>query len=185
MRRILFLVFISLLANSCLIQAQDKKINGYSVDSSVIVLPKFTPDEKQRADLIEYKNYDLKVDTTDIYDVVEQMPQFPGGEEALMKYIQEDIHYPTIAFKNGVQGRVICHFVVNRKGEIGQIEVLRSLDPSCDKESVRVIKTLPRFVPAKQKGVNVNVWYTLPVISICHKLVYINNLFNFVLIWDE
>jgi len=160
----MYLVLICLITMSCLIQAQNKIKTDNPIDSSIIAFPKFTPDEKRRADLIEYKKYDLKVDTTDIYDVVEQWPQFPGGEEALMKYIQENIHYPTIAFKNGVQGKVICHFVVNRNGEISQIEVLRSLDSSCDKESVRVIKTLPRFVPAKQKGVSVSVWYTIPVI---------------------
>jgi TonB family protein len=112
--------------------------------------------------------YDVKVttseDTNTIYDVAEQMPQFPGGEEALMKYITGHIHYPIIAFENGVQGRVICRFAVNRNGEISRVEILRSLDPACDKESIRVIKTLPKFIPAKQNGVNVSVWYTLPVI---------------------
>jgi len=164
MKRILFLVVISLIAISCLIQAQDKKTKGYSVDSSVIDLPKFTPDEKRSADLIEYKKYDLKVDTTDIYDVVEQMPQFPGGADALMKYLTENIHYPIIAFENGVQGRVICHFIVTAKGKIDRVEILRSLDPACDKEAYRVVKSLPKFIPGKQKGVNVSVWYTLPVI---------------------
>jgi len=92
------------------------------------------------------------------------MPQFPGGEEAIMKYITENIHYPVKDFENGIQGSVICHFLVNRKGEISHVEILRSLDSSCDIESIRVIKTLPKFIPAKQNGVSVNVWYTLPVI---------------------
>jgi len=120
--------------------------------------------EKVQSDLIEYKSFSLNSDTTKIFDVVEQMPQFPGGEEALMKYITQNIHYPVKDFENGIQGRVICHFLVNRKGEISHVEILRSLDSSCDIESIRVIRTLPKFIPAKQNGVSVNVWYTLPVI---------------------
>jgi len=97
------------------------------------------------------------------YTIVEQMPLFPEGEEALMKYISENIKYPIIAQENGIQGKVICRFIVTSKGEIDRIEILRSLDPSCDKESVRLIKTLPKFIPAKRNGVSVSVWYTLPI----------------------
>ena len=97
------------------------------------------------------------------YTIVQQMPQFPGGEEALMKYISENIKYPIIAQENGIQGKVVCRFIVTSKGEIDRIEILRSLDPSCDKESVRLIKTLPKFIPAKRNGVSVSVWYTLPI----------------------
>jgi protein TonB len=98
-----------------------------------------------------------------VYTVIEQMPQFPGGEAELLNYINKNIKYPVIAQENGVQGKVILRFVVSKSGTVDKVEVIRSLDPACDKEAVRVVKTLPRFIPGKQNGVNVSVWYTLPV----------------------
>ncbi len=98
-----------------------------------------------------------------VYTVIEQMPQFPGGEGELLNYINKNIKYPVIAQENGVQGKVILRFVVSKSGTVDKVEVIRSLDPACDKEAVRVVKTLPRFIPGKQNGVNVSVWYTLPV----------------------
>lgn len=98
-----------------------------------------------------------------IYQVIEQMPQFPGGELELMKYIANNIKYPVMAQQTGVQGRVIVRFVVARTGEVDHVEVIRSLNTDCDKEAVRVVKLLPKFIPGKQKGENVAVWYTLPI----------------------
>ena len=71
--------------------------------------------------------------------------------------------YPKIAQENGIQGRVIVRFMVNKDGSISNIQIVRSLDPTCDKEAIRIIKSLPKFIPAKQNGVNVAVWYTLPI----------------------
>jgi len=98
-----------------------------------------------------------------VYTVIEQMPQFPGGEGELLNYINKNIKYPVIAQENGVQGKVILRFVVSKTGTVDKVEVIRSLDPACDKEAVRVVKTLPKFIPGKQNGINVAVWYTLPV----------------------
>jgi len=98
-----------------------------------------------------------------VYTVIEQMPQFPGGEGELLKYISNNLHYPVIAAENGVQGKVILRFVVSKTGTVDKVEVIRSLDPACDKEAVRVVKTLPKFIPGKQNGANVSVWYTLPI----------------------
>lgn len=97
------------------------------------------------------------------YTVIEQMPQFPGGEAELMSFIGKSIKYPVIAQENGIQGKVILRFVVSKTGVISNIEVLRSLDPACDKEAVRVVKTLPKWIPGKQNGVNVPVYFTLPI----------------------
>ena len=97
------------------------------------------------------------------YTVVEQMPQFPGGETALLNNISKNLVYPKIAQENGIQGRVIVRFMVNKDGSISNIQIVRSLDPTCDKEAIRIIKSLPKFIPAKQNGVNVAVWYTLPI----------------------
>lgn len=98
-----------------------------------------------------------------VFFIVEDMPEFPGGEMALRTYIASAIKYPVIAQENGIQGRVICQFVVNRDGSIVDVEVVRSVDPSLDKEAIRVIKSMPKWSPGKQRGKPVRVKYTLPV----------------------
>lgn len=98
-----------------------------------------------------------------VFQAVEQMPQFPGGEAELMKYISNNIKYPTMAMENNIQGRVVVQFVVTKTGKIGEVKVVRSKDPDLDKEAVRVVKTLPNFIPGKMNGQAVNVWYTLPI----------------------
>lgn len=99
-----------------------------------------------------------------IFMVVETMPEFPGGQQALSKYLNENVKYPVIAQENGIQGRVICQFVVNKDGAIVDVEVVRSGgDPSLDKEAVRVIKSMPKWNPGKQRGKAVRVKYTVPV----------------------
>jgi len=98
-----------------------------------------------------------------VYTVVEQMPQFPGGEGELLSYIAKNLKYPVIAHENGIQGKVIVRFVVTKTGAVDKVEVVRQLDPACDKEAMRVIRSLPKFIPGKQNGVNVDVWYTLPI----------------------
>ena len=99
-----------------------------------------------------------------IYAVVEQVPQFPGGNSELLDYISKHLKYPGIARRNGIQGKVICRFIITRNGRIEKPEVVRSLDRYCDIEALRVIRSLPRFIPGKQNGVNVDVYYTLPII---------------------
>ena len=99
----------------------------------------------------------------EIFKAVEQMPQFSGGEAALMKYIDSHINYPPMAAQNNVQGRVILQFVVDKTGKVGEVKVVRSVDKDLDNEAVRIIKTLPEFTPGRQNGQAVSVWYTLPV----------------------
>lgn len=98
-----------------------------------------------------------------IFTVVEEMPKFPGGDAELLKFIAKSIKYPVIAQENGIQGRVICSFVVNRDGAIVDAEVLRGVDPSLDKEALRVISTMPKWTPGKQRGKPVRVKYTVPI----------------------
>ncbi len=100
---------------------------------------------------------------TKVWDVVEQMPSFKGGDQALMEYLHKSIRYPAIAEENGIQGRVVCTFVVERDGSITDIKVVRSVDPSLDKEAVRVLKVMPKWIPGKQNGSAVRVKFTLPV----------------------
>lgn len=97
------------------------------------------------------------------YTMVEQMPQYPGGPQELLQYIAKNLRYPTISQENGIQGRVILRFVVSADGSVQDIQVLRSLDPYCDKEAVRVVSTLPKWIPGRQNGRNVPVYYTLPI----------------------
>lgn len=104
-----------------------------------------------------------KEEETKVFDVVEQMPSFPGGMGALMQYLSSHIKYPVVAEENGIQGRVICTFVVERNGSITDAKVARSVDPSLDKEAIRVINSMPKWIPGKQNGSAVRVKYTLPV----------------------
>ncbi len=99
----------------------------------------------------------------EIFTAVEQMPQFPGGEAELMKYIANHIKYPTMAAENNIQGRVVVKFVVKKDGSVGEVQVLRGKDPDLDKEAVRVVRTLPKFIPGKMNGQAVSVWFTLPI----------------------
>ena len=103
------------------------------------------------------------VEETKVFDVVEQMPQYKGGDAALMDYLNKSIKYPVIAEENGIQGRVVCTFVVERDGSITDVKVVRSVDPSLDKEAVRVLKAMPKWIPGKQNGSAVRVKFTLPV----------------------
>ena len=99
----------------------------------------------------------------EVFTAVEQMPQFPGGEAELLKYIASHIKYPTMAAENNIQGRVVVKFVVGKDGRVGEVVVVRGKDPDLDKEAVRVVKTLPNFIPGKMNGQAVSVWYTLPI----------------------
>ena len=101
---------------------------------------------------------------TKVFDVVEEMPSFPGGQGALMSYLASNIKYPVVAQENGVQGRVIVSFVVERDGSISDVRVARSVDPSLDREAQRVVNSMPRWKPGKQNGSAVRVKYTVPVV---------------------
>ena len=100
---------------------------------------------------------------TKVFDVVEQMPSFPGGQGALMQWLSSNIKYPVIAAENGVQGRVIIQFVVEKDGSVSGVTVAKSVDPSLDKEAQRVVKSMPKWIPGKQNGSAVRVKYTVPV----------------------
>lgn len=98
-----------------------------------------------------------------VFDVVEEQPSFPGGQGALRAWLNDNIKYPVVAAENGIQGKVIVQFVVGKNGSISNVKVLRSVDPSLDKEAVRVVSNMPNWTPGKQNGASVNVRFTLPV----------------------
>ncbi len=110
--------------------------------------------------IVEEKHEPVK---EEIFTAVEQMPQFPGGEAELLKWISNHIKYPTMAAENNIQGRVVVKFVVQKDGKVGEVVVLRGKDPDLDKEAVRVVKALPAFIPGKMNGQAVSVWYTVPI----------------------
>ena len=98
-----------------------------------------------------------------IHEVVEQQPQFPGGQAALFSWLSQNIHYPPVAEENGIYGRVVVSFVVETDGSISNVQVVRGVDPSLDKEALRVTKAMPKWQPGKQNGQAVRVKYNLPV----------------------
>lgn len=141
------------------------------LDEKVAVGTKDQEGTKDRTD-VAIRN-DIAVNTNEseekkevankVFEVVEQMPSFPGGNEALMKFLSENVKYPVVAQENGVQGRVVVSFVVERDGSITDVKVVRSVDPSLDKEAARVVKSMPRWIPGKQNGATVRVKYNVPV----------------------
>ncbi|MBR6715088.1 MAG: energy transducer TonB [Prevotella sp.] len=141
------------------------------LDEKVAVGTKDQEGTKDRTD-VAIRN-DIAVNTNEseekkevankVFDVVEQMPSFPGGNEALMKFLSENVKYPVVAQENGVQGRVVVSFVVERDGSITDVKVVRSVDPSLDKEATRVVKSMPNWIPGKQNGAAVRVKYNVPV----------------------
>ncbi|MCR4852033.1 MAG: energy transducer TonB [Prevotella sp.] len=102
-----------------------------------------------------------KEEDTKIFDVVEQMPSFPGGN--VMAWLSQNLKYPVIAAENGVQGRVVVQFVVEKDGSVTDVHAVKKVDPSLDKEAERVVKSMPKWIPGKQNGSPVRVKYTLPV----------------------
>jgi protein TonB len=98
-----------------------------------------------------------------VFEVVEQMPLFPGGNGALMDFLRNNVKYPVVAQENGVQGRVVVAFVVEKDGSISDVHVLKSVDPSLDREATRVVKSMPRWQPGKQNGSAVRVKFNVPV----------------------
>lgn len=123
--------------------------------------------DKNAVDIAELKEHKVIVEEKEPekpFQSVEQMPQFPGGDAELMRFINGNIKYPPIAAENGIEGRVVIRFVVGKDGSVSDAQILRSLDPSCDKEAMRVVRSMPKWVPGKQNGRNVPVYYTLPVL---------------------
>ena len=125
-----------------------------SDDTQAAVEVKYTPVEVEEEE----------VDEQQIFQVVEENPEFPGGMKECMKFLSNNIKYPQISQENGVQGRVIIQFVVNADGSIVDPVVVRGVDPYLDKEALRVIKLMPKWKPGKQRGKAVRVRYTQPVL---------------------
>lgn len=125
-------------------------------------------DDKHGIDIAELREHKQIVQEKPAEDkpfhTVEQMPMFPGGEGEMNKFIAENLKYPIVAQEAGIQGRVTIRFVVTKTGAISDVSVMRGIDPSCDKEAMRVVKLMPNWIPGKQNGLNVPVYFTLPIV---------------------
>ena len=131
---------------------QDPVIRGYAHNLPLIIDP-----DKEDEYLAERK------DTINVYDVVEQMPQFPGGQGRMLEFIEENMQYPKKCAEKGIYGRVIVAFVVERSGMLSNIKVVKSVHRALDKEALRIVKLMPRWIPGEQNGVTVRVKYIIPI----------------------
>ncbi len=125
-------------------------------------------DDKHGIDIAELREHKQIVQEKPVEEkpfvTVEQMPTFPGGEAEMMRFITNELKYPVVAQEQGIQGRVTIRFVVTKTGAISDVQVVRGIDPSCDKEAVRVVRAMPNWIPGKQNGLNVPVYFTLPIV---------------------
>lgn len=142
------------------VQKSDKAVGAFTVEGNDEVGGAVL---KAKEDIAAPEPPKHVVEETKIFTVVEQMPMYPGGDGALMGYLRDNIKYPTVAAENGVQGRVVVGFVVERDGSITDVKILRGVDPSLDREAMRVVKSMPRWNPGKQNGSAVRVKYQVPV----------------------
>ena len=137
-------------------QQEQKELIFYYKDDH-----KFTPSFSETLDAIKTKA--KEINERRVFDVVEDMPAFPGGQEALFKFINEKLRYPKEAEEHGIQGRVICNFVVEKDGSITDVKVQKSVHPLLDKEAVRVLSLMPKWKPGYQNKNPMRVKYTVPV----------------------
>ena len=142
------------------VQKSDKAVGAFTVEGNDEVGGAVL---KAKEDIAAPEPPKHVVEETKIFTVVEQMPMYPGGDAALMGYLRDNIKYPTVAAENGVQGRVVVGFVVERDGSITDVNILRGVDPSLDREAMRVVKSMPKWTPGKQNGSAVRVKYQVPV----------------------
>jgi protein TonB len=120
-------------------------------------------DEDTRVEIIEAPAPEENTNEQEVFTIVENMPEFPGGEAAMRKYIGKNIKYPNLARENKVEGTVYIQFVINQNGEISDTKILRGIGAGCDEEALRVIKKMPAWAPGKQRGKPVRVQFTLPM----------------------
>ena len=133
------------------VEVEDIEINA-EVDQQEVI-EEYVPVEVEEEEVQEQE----------IFQIVEEMPSYPGGEQKLMEYVAKNIKYPQIARETGIQGRVFVGFVVEPDGSVSNVKVLRGIGGGCDEEAVRVVKSMPKWKPGKQRGKAVRVSYMLPV----------------------
>lgn len=134
------------------VEVEDIELNA-EVDQTEVI-EEYVPVEVEEEEVSE----------TEVFTIVEEMPAYPGGDAKLYEYLGKNIKYPQIARESGIQGRVFVNFVVEPDGSVSNVKVMRGIGGGCDEEAVRVIKTMPKWKPGKQRGKAVRVTYTIPVV---------------------
>jgi len=134
------------------VEVEDIEINA-EVDQTEVI-EEYVPVEVEEEEVVE----------AEVFTIVEEMPAYPGGDAKLYEYLGKNIKYPQIARESGIQGRVFVNFVVEPDGSVSNVKVMRGIGGGCDEEAVRVIKTMPKWKPGKQRGKAVRVTYTIPVV---------------------
>ncbi|MDI9606511.1 MAG: M56 family metallopeptidase [Bacteroidota bacterium] len=156
------LLFLFVVANS-VYAGQDESVRLSEVTSDIIDAEALLQTNEYATIVAQESNINQEPGEP-IFQVVENAPEFLGGQEGLMKFLSENTRYPVIAIDHGIQGRVIVRFVVTKTGKVSNVEVMRGVDPSLDREAVRVVEAMPAWKPGTQKGEAVNVYYTLPIV---------------------
>ena len=158
-KTLLTIISLIFVASTCMVSCNNHNANNEINTNNI-----------QNSDVIKLKNEDINKDSLDkrvnnepVFTAAEQMPQFPGGDAELMKYISSHLHYPQAAIDKKAQGRVIIQLVIRTDGTIGDVKVVRSVDTDLDNEAVRICKSLPKFIPGKMNEKVVNTWYTIPI----------------------
>lgn len=151
MRKILFIGLILLFsANNIFAQKE-------SFRNDVVIMSVENVTDSDKEDLTDG-------DIKDVFHVVEQMPAFPGGDKALLDYIKANIQYPESAIESALEGRVVVRFIVRKDGTLSNLKIVKSLQEDCDKEALRIVKKMPQWIPGKQRGKEVDVYYAIPVL---------------------
>jgi TonB family C-terminal domain len=145
------------------------KVNGVPADMHRVIAVDFIKDTNKRvATTSDFRSITTcggieNQESEIIFTVVEQMPQFPGGEVAMNQFIADNLKYPELSKKDKTSGRVYVRFVISKEGKLCDAQIVRSLDAYCDKEALRVIRSMPDWIPGKQNGINVSVYYIVPI----------------------
>lgn len=168
--RRIFLAILAVLVIGCVYAFMKCQGNNEAIEKTVPNIETTVQENVQRQGAEQDVNdkqlsYNTSQESQEkVYDVVEEMPSFPGGQSALMQYLGNNVQYPFEAQENGVQGRVIISFVVEDDGSISHVKVAISADPALDREAMRVVETMPKWIPGKQNGECVRVRYSVPVV---------------------
>ncbi len=158
MKRVVFMILSTIWVGMANAQSKDLKHVGSATDAVVIACAEDQPEYVTITD-----DPFEKADENGVFQVVEEQPQFPGGMAALMEYLKKNVRYPAICKEQGLQGRVIVQFVVNPDGTISDAQVIKPVNPYFDKEALRVVNAMPKWVPGKIRGKTVRVRFTVPV----------------------
>lgn len=158
MKRVAFMILSAIWVAMVGAQSKELKYVGSAIDNNVVVSAEDQPEYVTVTD-----DPFGEADENGIFQVVEKQPQFPGGMAALMEYLKKNIRYPAICKEQGLQGRVIVQFVINTDSTISDAQVIKPVNPHFDKEALRVVNAMPKWIPGEQRGKPVRVRFTLPV----------------------